>query len=390
MAPEIKNQPTVAAPDQPVDDSNEHYRPVIERNAGDRAGFTRRSFEAIGKSLTEFLAKIKKPPYNIEIDENDDKSLAYGIFCFQRKLGPPEVENDFLHDGMCGPATLRKFNEVKLHQQNTGALHDLSSQLPVAPPKPEVPEAAPTRTDAPVQELVKTPVAPRIPENNNVLPETNIHSWLFVGDSLTVGMKSTGALNGSIEPKKYRDENNKLQGISIGGKQSPAMLGALNHAEQNNEIADGKGMVVWAGINDIGSARSTKQIIATLTQIYKFAEQKNMTVVACTMPDWRPSEATLKEYDRRWKEKGMGKYPFTADETVARIHVVNDWIRNNAQKVVPNTKLHVVDLNAELRRNPKTYHYNESILHPTNGYTAIAEYITTQANIKRQTSVAQK
>lgn len=403
MPPEKQNPRPVENNESPIDDSNEHYRPTIEANASDRAGFTRRSFEAIGKSLSKFLAEIKKPPYNIEIDENDDKSLAYGMFCFQRLLGPPDVQKDFLHDGMCGPATLRKFNEVKLVAQSKDSLHGLSGNISAIPPKSTTEPREAPRTASAVRVAEVTATVPEtktaLLETNEKLPKIDISSCAFVGDSLMRGLKDIGALNGAIEPENYdrkrvTDKKGnvhiKEKGISIGGQQTPAMFNALIHAQENNELNDSKRMVVWGGINDIGSARSVKSIIESLTQIYKFAADNNMSIAACTLPDWRPSEATLKEFDRRWQAKGMGKYPYTADETVARIHAVNDWIRNSAQSVVPNTKLHVVDLNTELRNHPEKYHYNESILHPTKGYSAIAEYITTQAHITRQSPVAQK
>ncbi len=390
MAPEIKNIPSEQSQ---TDDNNEHYRPIIEANADYRAGFTRRSFEAIGKSLTKFLAEIKNPPYNIEIDENDDKSLAYGIFCFQRLLGPPETENDFIHDGMCGPATLRKYEDVNLHGKNTSSLSALRESMP---PSDTMALRAPVSTK---EQALDVPLPPA-PESHETLPETYIGSWLFVGDSLTVGMKNTGVLNGAIEPQEYdkktwRDKGGKThvskKGISVGGKQTPAMLEALQYAAKNNELNDGKGMVVWGGINDIGSARSVQSIIESLTKIYKFAAQHNMKIVACTLPDWKPSKETLKEYDRRWKTYGKDKYPFTADETVERIHAVNDWIRNQATSVVPQAQLQIVDLNTELKNNPEKYHYNEANLHyPTKGSIAIAEYITSQAKIERQTTAVPK
>ncbi len=369
MANEIPQQlPTeVLVTPESLEAQIKQLRSGVESHAQDCADYTQYFFTREGKDFNAFIQEVAQEPFNIVIDPKSPTSIATGIFDLQHLLGmrlKPGYKNSC--DGKFGPNTNKEYEKArdsyKLNAANKAKIKDLHAA-----------------------------VQPTI-ESNNTLPETPISKTLFVGDSLTVGMEAVGGINGSLRPEKYDHKvvidkktgkpRDVWKGIAIGGQQTTAMLNAVKHAEDAHELEGGERMVVWGGVNDIASARSPEAIIKTLTEIYTLAGKHNMSIVACTISPWQPTEKTMKSFNARWMKNLNKPYPYTAEQLVQNIEKVNTWIRTQAATTVPGKQFSVVDLNTEVATKPKEYPQISDNLHFTvEASKKIAAYIRSRANI---------
>lgn len=91
----------------------ETYEVKIEKTAKNRADYTRNYFKTNNKDLAKFCEELKKPAYKIEINPDDDKSLALGIVKLQKILKFPEEDNGLGADGKYGIYTNLHFMKEK-------------------------------------------------------------------------------------------------------------------------------------------------------------------------------------------------------------------------------------------------------------------------------------
>ena len=76
----------------------------IQRDAASRADFTREFVEKKGMSL-ERLDEVAFKPHSIDVDFEDDESLALGVYNLQKKMAMPKEDTKWGTDGKLGPIT---------------------------------------------------------------------------------------------------------------------------------------------------------------------------------------------------------------------------------------------------------------------------------------------
>lgn len=341
----------------------------IKRTAEKRAKYTRWHFTESGRSLDDFCADLEKR-YEIEINPNDNESLALGMYKFQRMvLKFPELDDREGSDGMCGPFTLKKYEELLAKSETRSGLDALRAEISAgetvsAAPIAETPQPADfSRTES----LASRERAPRLDE----MPDKET-AWF--GDSLIVGIE------------KYVGDSHVF---AKGGMQTNQVLQEfvkfLNAREQGH-YQNVKRIVISAGVNDVASGRPFSKITANLYETYRLARLNGLEVVGCTIPPWGKKEFLLRA-EKKWLKKGWLKEPFSGnpEELARRIKVlddetaeVNEWIRKQGT----NGNIHAVaDLGREM--DFARYPRSKDQLHPTGrGSQMMAQFIAQRGNIK--------
>lgn len=296
---------------------------TVESTAEQRAGFTRNFLEQSGKTLAVFVEELKKPPFEITINPDDDKSLALGVFNLQKKLGFPEEDSVQGCDGKFGPFTKRAYEGRKVVSKSAGdrsGLMDVASTVPAK-------EDTVVKSDKPAEEV----------DRNVDLGTVKISETVFVGDSLTFLMEPS--LKGATK-------------VAKGAMQTGWMVKNFNKflAEKKSGMHSNiKRVSILGGFNDLTSLKSISSIKANLTTMYESAKSAGLTVVACTIPEW-DYESGRKLFQRDFAKHGWsgGNYPLSAAELESRTKELNEWIKSQAG---PSVK--VVDLFAEMHDRNK-------------------------------------
>lgn len=181
------------------------------------------------------------------------------------------------------------------------------------------------------------------PEKLLSLPEVNLSETLFLGDSLTVGMKLTKRIDGA-------------QILAIGGKQTVWMLRQFEDyitKMKNGNAPKVKRIVVRGGINDIASGVDIEKIKLNLGRIYRLARGNGISVVACTHHEWDTS-AFLNRFEQRWKrphkyESKLGS-PEKAAAYLSQLTAdLNQWILSQTEADVSG----VADIDAFVKNETK-------------------------------------
>lgn len=327
----------------------------LEADADTRAAFTRNYLEGKGISLKRLCAKLAGEPFRIEINPDDDKSLTLGVAELQKQLGFRQVDSPRGCDGKLGPLTWRKYRALLIREKSRSDRHELAEKKPAAT----------------VEE------APRARES--VAETATLAETIFIGDSLSAGMASAGAIEGAHNCYKGAMQSGwmlKEFRRRFFDETSPGQY-SLKEQFRNGRV---KKVVVEGGLNDITSLKSVASVTKNLAAIYKLAREAGLTVVACTYPDW-DAEKGVKIFQRDFKKHGWGDppgtYPLTPDELQRRTAELHQWIR--AQHA-PAQGLTVVDLHNEMtdrRRYPRA-----DFVHPNRqGSRAMAEYIMREGAI---------
>jgi len=328
-------------------ESPESLKSIIERTADARADFTRSYLESKGKSLNHFAETLKKDPFNIEANPKDNKSLAFGVYELQKKLGLPEKDFYKGCDGKFGPYTDMQLEKFLL-RQTVGKPRVKNEENEEKKPSKE--QKAPP-AENPLEK----------PEKETLLSNVSASQVGCVGDSLVVGIKRH-------MPDAVR--------LCEGGQQTAWMRKKFN--EFLKERAEGKHreikrVIILGGVNDIVSAKSIESIQKNFATMYKAGRAAGLTVIACTIPEW-DTEAFLRRVKPLWLRKGWGEYPLSSKQLQERTRQLNQWIL--AQNVDGK-----VDLYTEMHDRNK-YTRSKDGLHLTDkGYKAMAKYIEDQANI---------
>lgn len=296
---------------------------TVENTAEQRAGFTRNFLEQSGKTLAVFVEELKKPPFEITINPEDDKSLALGVFSLQKKLGFPEEDSSRGCDGKFGPFTKRAYEGRNVVSKSAGARSSLMEDASVV---------AEERTPA-----VKNDKKSEKVDNNLDLRTVKTSETVFVGDSLTFLM----------EPSLKGAEK-----VAKGAMQTGWMVKNFNNflAEKKNGMHSNiKRVSILGGFNDLTSLKSISSITANLTTMYEAAKKAGLTVVACTIPEW-DYESGRKTFQKDFEKHGWsgGNYPLSAEELESKTKELNEWIKSQAG---PGVK--VVDLFAEMHDRNK-------------------------------------
>lgn len=226
--------------------------------------------------------------------------------------------------------------------------------------------------------IKRTPQPPppspeRAHENPSALAEVQISETVFVGDSLSVGMlhpdvKALRGSHGSDQTKRDKRGNIVEIGAATGGRQTGFMLRRMQNEIANWQLAGVKRVVIFGGVNDVGSRKTPAQIQKNLAAMYRLAHEHGMTVVACTIPDWNPLRSAKNNTD-------------LAALMTQRTTELNQWIL--AQRGIgiegPDS---VINLYAETAdrgqfpRSPDQLHF------AWKGSRNMARLITSKANIK--------
>jgi hypothetical protein len=236
----------------------------------------------------------------------------------------------------------------------------LAKPVESRPPQPEPSAQTPPSLD-------------RTSENPSALAEIPISETVFVGDSLSVGMlhPDVRALSGSHGYNQIkRDKRGNIVeiGAASGGKQTGFMLGRMRGEIENWQRAGVKRVVIFGGVNDIGSRKTSEQVQKNLQAMYRLAHEHGMTVIACTIPDWNPLRSAKNNAE-------------LAALMTQRTSKLNRWIVAQRGSGIDGPDS-VVDLYAETAdrgqfpRSPDQLHF------AWKGSRNMANLITSQANIK--------
>jgi len=343
-------------------------REKIESSAVRRAKYTRHYFEVTGKSLDDFVEKLRGEPFKIDINPRDDKSLSLGIFSLQQKLGfSPKLSKEGC-DGMCGTYTYHAFARKMEGFAKKGTLGDLREQIEPVPAKPipaehAVPPAESVHA-APAEPVPAAPAEPKIEtqgEKTEISP-TRISDVAFMGASTIEGLSTVQTLKGA-DTYGIRGQNTRLMRARflsdiIGDKDRPKY----------------KTVVISGGVNDIAQNRPLDKIQEDLSAMCRMAKDAGMKVILCTlipMGDYLQKLAQKKGID-------PGKYQ-------AKLAQLNDWIRSQqgglADKVID---VYTLLENPSGRDNMNPEYLQKDKLHPNKkGYTVMADYIIDEANLQR-------
>jgi len=372
-------------------------REKIESSAVRRAKYTRHYFEITGKSLDDFVGKLRGEPFKIDINPRDDKSLSLGIFSLQQKLGfSPKLSKEGC-DGMCGPYTYHAFARKMEGFAKKSTLGDLREQIEPVPAKPipaehavppaESVHAAPAEpvaaataepvraAPAPVRHVPAVPAAPVEPgaaapaepkietqgEKTEISP-TRITDVAFMGASTIEGLGTVQALKGA-DTYGVRGQNTRLMRARF----FPDIIGDKDRPKY-------KTVVIAGGVNDIAQNRPLDKIQEDLSAMCRMAKEAGMKVILCTlipMGDYLQKLAQKKGID-------PGKYQ-------AKLAQLNDWIRSQqgglADKVID---VYTLLENPSGRDNMNPEYLQKDKLHPNKkGYTVMADYIIDEANLQR-------
>lgn len=140
--------------------------------------------------------------------------------------------------------------------------------------------------------------------------EVPLEQTVFVGDSLTVGMK------GSLRGANF---------VAGGGKQTAWMLTHFRNFLRERiagQYAGVKRVVIFGGVNDIASGKTPEAIQNNLSAMYSEAKAAGLDVMACTIPQW-DTDAFIARY-----EKHGEKHRHSGAELRARTEAINQWIRS--------------------------------------------------------------
>ncbi|MCX6735029.1 MAG: hypothetical protein NTZ25_03920 [Candidatus Peregrinibacteria bacterium] len=282
---------------------------IVEKTAEQRAGFTRKFLEQNGKPLASFVEELKKPPFEIIINPENDKSLALGVFNLQKKLGFSEEDNSHGCDGRLGPFTKRAYEGRTVVSKSAGDRSGLMEES-----------------------VVENEKKAEAVDRNVDMGTVKISETVFVGDSLTFLMEPN--LKGADK-------------VAKGGMQTGWMVKNFNNflAEKKNGMHSNiKRVSILGGFNDLTSLKSISSIKANLTSMYEAAKKADLTVVACTIPEW-DYESGRKTFQRTFEkhEWSGGNYPLSVAELELKTKELNEWIKSQA-----GSGIKVVDLFTEM------------------------------------------
>lgn len=363
----------------------------IELTAKPRVQATRDYFARAGLSFDNFLQELKKEPFTITIDPEDHTSIVRGIFTLQQTLGISLIATEKKYDGcdaIVGPYTYKQYLKKKKRTQSKADLKELHATLLSTTPPPSAKVSIIKEKDN-TQETLQ-------------LPEAAIQKTVFIGDSLTVGMINVGGIkNSQIPPheiQEYRDTKGRKRtreiGTAVSGQGTGAMLIALEHAKNNNELTNTQRIVIFGGVNDLASGRSIKTITDNLQAMYTIARENGISLVICTISQWDP-EVFIRNWNAGAEKKHTEKikngeiaegtppplYPLSAEELNRRTTAVNAWIcKQKQEQAYPS--LQVVDLNVATLDSQQFPRTKDSIHFSKDGYNNLAAYILEQGNIK--------
>ncbi len=333
------------------DNEKNDLQNAVEKTASKRAGFTRGFLEKNNKPIAEFAEELKKKPFEITINPDDDKSLALGVFQLQKKLGFSEEDNSQGCDGKFGPYTKRAFEGRGVENRGSSARAAVMDDVdPGGPPEEKAPQPRDDRV-----------------EKTSELETVKTSETAFVGDSLTVGMARTKGLDGSS--KLYK-------GAASTTGRLPILLNFLRDNKVAIEQKQIKKVVIFLGTNDItnfnGKLDSVESINGRLAKMFANAREAGLTVVACTI-----AYSDLGKRVAYWKKVHGDKYPYSVGDLEKRVNQVNDFIRSQS-----GNNVKVVDVYKETL-DQKKYALSGDGLHFTpSGYKALAKLIKSGGGVK--------
>ncbi len=318
---------------------------AIERTAGGRASYTRAFLNKIGKSTEQFQNEVALVIPEVSIEFDDDRSLSLAVFELQKALGFPMNQSGLGCDAMFGPYTNRKLKERLLRSGQRNLTREVG--------------------DESLKELTKiepADVKAAVSEGRELEP-VSLSESVFIGDSLTVGMKPF--IEGAYSLYK-------------GAKQTGWMLAQfLNFLKEKREglHPNAKRIVVMGGFNDISSTKGAAHVIKNLQAMFAAAKQAGLEVVACTIPNWHEKKLHA-IWVERWKNRGWGKvkgvYPYSPEELAAQTVEINNWIIKQQGGLVDM----VVDVHGQ------RFEMSGDGVHRTRkGYRDMANFLKEKANI---------
>lgn len=194
------------------------------------------------------------------------------------------------------------------------------------------------------------------------LNEVSLHETVFVGDSLTVGMRN--ALDGA-------------NFVAEGGKQTGWMVTHMRdflRERQAGKFPEIKRVVIFGGINDIASLKTPTAIQDNLSTMYREAKAAGLDVIACTIPQW-DTQAFIARYEKRTGKK----HPLSSTELLSRTQAVNRWIMS--QQGLAEGPSRVTDLNkeADATRYPRV---RDGLHFTGKASEALAKFIATEGKIQ--------
>jgi len=265
---------------------------AIEQTATLRAESTFAFLNRKGIARVDFIENIGKEPFGITIVDGDDKSWASGIFQLQQKLGMPLSDDPEGCDGKLGPYTYRNYQRFLLQQGSQGARGDFRRSLET--------EQAGQDTGRDRQKAA-TGVSESAESEKSEIGKT-----VFIGDSLTAGMKAARGIDGAQECFKGGMQTGWMRGTFL----AAYFENGSKPAKLKPEFAGLKKIVVLGGVNDISSLKSVEEIKRNLSAIYTAAKEAGLQVVACTIPDWDTKKA-VESFEKTFSRRGWqgGHYP---------------------------------------------------------------------------------
>lgn len=326
----------------------------IEQTAAKRAEYTRRFFSKKGTdALKTFIDSLKKAPFNIDINPNDDKSLTLGVAELQKKLGFPAVDESQGCDGKLGPYTYLHYGN-KLVKTETHSTLDGLAKTSVPAPLNVPPKAMET--------------GPRSTKNT-----------ILVGDSVTVcySKKMPEAKKACKGGENTAWMENNFYGQYL--QKNPN--GKYELKAEYQEAKDQLNLVVLGGVNDIMNGEKVPTIVQHLTKIAQGGLEAGIKNVAvCTLPKWDTTRWSnfYKGQWQKWHKRDGGKswnngvYPYSGEMLAAATEKLNNEIRKMAGQGIK-----VIDLDRGMGEIPQV-----DGLHPSpQGSAIMAAYIQKEANL---------
>ena len=372
--------------EKPLDAESIREDPL--KTAAKRASYTRWYLKESGRDLPTLAEEVGRPPLSMPLDISSDESLVSGIFELQHQhLGFPLTVNGTGCDGMFGPYTNKKLHELQAGRETRGRAADLLSEVTTngrdtsATRGVKISREGKGPAEASPRRPSIVPDSSRPPErlSQTELPPVAPSYALYIGDSLTVGQLRH--LPG-------------VQKVVKGGRQTRWMKDNL--LKQPHRTAGRT--VVFGGINDIVSGIVTAMIKSqkspeagrsylkekmaatrkNLSDIYAYARENNISVVACTMYDW--DEETLgkhlaKKFDMYNDPAKRAEFEVLGRQVTGEF---NEWIRSQKRSGAVDE---VVDLEREIPIGSPGFQLNKKDGLHLRDYSGIARIVRERSGI---------
>lgn len=309
------------------------------------------------ENLREALATEKEKPDAEKIrdflvkDWREDADSASGVFSFSFEKNP-EIERwvglKHVIPDKYKYVEVRAKDGQKLHgtRRENGSFYDENGNY-IAVWNDDSFKAS---VEAPKQASAQPPpataaAARETRETAQNLPETPIEKTWIIGDSLSVGYSSL-LPRGHIPANEIKTapKTNWLTriGSAVGGSLTDPMLKRMRAAIGAKRASGVEKVVIFGGVNDVGSGRSAEQTIKNLAEMYKLAREAGIKVVACTIPSWDTTKYVEKE-----QPKFCAEHKLTSELLTQRTNAINNWIRQQAASGAIDG---LVDLDSEMGR----------------------------------------